>query len=150
MGVYDGAPQIGNGRAGKDDSHTDGDEQSLAYGQLSIWKLETGAGKEGADLAQRAEGLARSARARNLSAIAKAMAGPAGTGNAYALLFARKYAEAVGLLEALYRETNPAADGQIRTLLAWAYVETSRIAEAASWCRFIHCRCRPAIRCWLR
>ncbi len=106
------------------------DEQSLAYGQLSIWKLETGAEKEGADLAQRAEGLARSARTRNLSAIAKAMAGPAGTGNAYALLFARKYAEAVGPLEALYRETNPAADGQIRTLLAWAYVETSRIAEA--------------------
>jgi tetratricopeptide (TPR) repeat protein len=112
------------------------DEQSLAYIQLSIWMLETGAGKEGAELAQKAEGLARSPRTRNLSAIAKAMAGgPAagsgvGVANAYALLFARKFGEAVQPLEAIYRETNPAMDGQIRTLLAWSDVETGRIAEA--------------------
>jgi hypothetical protein len=30
----------------------------------------------------------------------------------------------------LYRETNPSVDGQIRTLLAWADVETGRIEEA--------------------
>jgi tetratricopeptide (TPR) repeat protein len=110
------------------------DEQSLAYCQLSIWKLETGAGKEGVELAQKAEGLARSSRTRSLSAISKAIAGGPGVeavpANVYALLFARKYAEAVGRLEAMYRETNPAADGQIRTLLAWAEVETGRIAEA--------------------
>jgi tetratricopeptide (TPR) repeat protein len=110
------------------------DEQSLAYSQLSIWKLETGSGKDGVELAQKAEGLARGLRARTFSAISKAMAGGPGIGsgpaNVYALLFARKYAEAVGPLEALYRETNPSVDGQIRTLLAWADVETGRIEEA--------------------
>jgi hypothetical protein len=112
------------------------DQQALAYCQLSIWKLETGAAAEGAELARKAEGLARSPRTRNLSAVCKAIAGApgvaAGSGiaNAYALLFARKYAEAFGPLDAMYRETNPAADGQIRTLLAWADVGAGRIAEA--------------------
>jgi hypothetical protein len=45
-------------------------------------------------------------------------------------LFARKYAEAVPLLEAIYRETSPTSDGQIRTLLAWTYVDTGRVADA--------------------
>ena len=112
------------------------DQQALAYCQLSIWKLETGAPAEGAELARKAEGLARSPRTRNLSAVCKAIAGApgvaagSGVGQAYALLFARKYAEAVGPLDAMYRETNPAADGQIRTLLAWADVGAGRIAEA--------------------
>ncbi len=48
----------------------------------------------------------------------------------YALLFARKYAEALPLLNAMYYEISPTVDGQIRTLLAWADVETGRIAEA--------------------
>jgi tetratricopeptide (TPR) repeat protein len=48
----------------------------------------------------------------------------------YALLFERKFKEAVPALEALYRETNPTADAQVRTLLAWAYVETGRLSEA--------------------
>jgi predicted Zn-dependent protease len=48
-----------------------------------------------------------------------------------ALLFARKFADATPPLERLYRETNPSADGQVRTLLAWAYVKTNRTADAA-------------------
>lgn len=110
----------------------EGDQQSLALCQLAVWKLETGLGKEGVELAQKAEGLARSSRTRALIAISKAMAGEPGVGaaSAYALLFARKYGEALQPLEAIYRETNPSVDGQIRTLLAWADVETGRMVEA--------------------
>ena len=46
------------------------------------------------------------------------------------MLFARKYAEAIAPLEGTYRESNPTADGQIRTMLAWAYVRTGKLAEA--------------------
>jgi tetratricopeptide (TPR) repeat protein len=112
------------------------DRQSLAFCQLAVWKLETGSAKEGVELAGKAESLARSPRTRNLSAICKAIGAPPviAPGSAmayvYALVFARKYAEAVGPLETIYRETNPATDGQIRTLLAWAYVEAGRVAEA--------------------
>jgi len=49
---------------------------------------------------------------------------------AFALLFGRKFAEAVQPLEAVYRETAPAGDGQIRTLLAWAEVESGRVGDA--------------------
>jgi tetratricopeptide (TPR) repeat protein len=113
-----------------------GDQQALALCQLLIWKLETGSAKEAAELVGKAEGLARSPRVRNLSAMCRVMAaapgGPSGNrmADVYALLFARRYAEALPLLEAMYRETNPTADGQIRTLLAWADVEMGRIAEA--------------------
>ena len=34
------------------------------------------------------------------------------------------------MLETLYRATSPLADGQVRTLLAWAYVETNRSGDA--------------------
>jgi tetratricopeptide (TPR) repeat protein len=114
----------------------EGDQQALAYCQLSIWKLETGAAGEGAEVARKAEGLAKSLRTRTLSAICKVIAGGpgvasgSGIANAYALLFARKYAEAIRPLEAMYRGINPAADGQIRTLAAWAYVGAGRIADA--------------------
>jgi tetratricopeptide (TPR) repeat protein len=115
----------------------EGDQQSLALCQLAVWKLETGSGKEGRELADKAEAVARSPRARALSAMCRVIAvGPgiesdSGIGYAYALLFARKYAEAIRPLEALYRETNPATDGQIRTLLAWADVEVGHIGEAS-------------------
>ena len=50
---------------------------------------------------------------------------------AYALLLTGKYQAALPLLEKLYRGTDPSADGQIRTLLAWAAVETGHLAQAA-------------------
>jgi len=115
----------------------DGDGRSLALSQWSIWKLETGDAKAAEDLAAQAENSAVSPAARNVSAlcrvISKAGASTSGSrlADAYALLFARKYADALPLLETLYRETDPRADGQIRTLLAWAYVETNRAADAA-------------------
>jgi tetratricopeptide (TPR) repeat protein len=113
------------------------DQQALALCQLAVWKLGTGSAKEGGELAAKAEALARSPRTRALSAICKVIAaGPgivsgSGVGYAYALLFARKYAEAIAPLEALYREANPTTDGQIRTLLAWAEEEAGRVGEAS-------------------
>ena len=117
-----------------------GDQQALAYSQLALWKLQTGSTKEGAELAGKAEGLAQSPRTRNLAAICQAIAaGAAGTAGSpvtspmprvYALLFARKFADARQPLEAIYRETAPSGDGQIRTLLAWAEVESGRIGDA--------------------
>jgi predicted negative regulator of RcsB-dependent stress response len=114
----------------------EGDGRSLALSQLSVWKLETGDAKSAEALAEQAESAAVSPAARNLSAlcriISKPDAGPSGSRlvDGYALLFARKYAQAVPLLEILYRESDPRSDGQIRTLLAWAYVETNRTADA--------------------
>ena len=114
----------------------EGEAQALALCQLSIWKLARGDSKAAADLAARAVPGARSPRLRNISAICRflaAMPVPSSgspLADAYARLFERKFAEAVPLLEGLYRETNPSTDAQIRTLLAWAYVETGRVKEA--------------------
>jgi hypothetical protein len=117
-----------------------GDQQALAYSQLALWKMQTGSTKEGAELAGKAEALAQSPRARNLGAICKAIASgtvsAAGSPltspvpQAYSLLFARKFAGAIQPLEAIYRETAPAGDGQIRTLLAWAEVASGRVEDA--------------------
>ena len=115
-----------------------GDFQALALSQLSIWKLDGGDKKAAADLARQAASAAQSPVARKMGAIATAIAAGGGTStgskvvDAYALLFAKKYREALPLLQAAYAETNPSADGEIRTLLAWAYVETGAIEQAAS------------------
>ena len=114
----------------------EGEAQALALCQLSIWKLETGDSKAAADLAAQAVASARTPRLRNLSAVCRYLtAMPASSSglpaaDAYARLFERKFTEAVPVLEGLYRETNPAADAQVRTLLAWAYVESGRMPQA--------------------
>ncbi|HTC91154.1 MAG TPA: hypothetical protein VK686_22775 [Bryobacteraceae bacterium] len=118
-----------------------GDFQALALSQLSIWKLDGGDQKAAADLARQAAAAAQSPAVRRMSAIAIAIAagGETSSGSkvvdAYALLFAKKYREALPLLQATYAETNPSVDGEIRTLLAWAYVETGAIDQAASLAR---------------
>jgi tetratricopeptide (TPR) repeat protein len=113
-----------------------GDEQSAALSQLAIWKLETGDSKAAADLANQAVARAASPPARNLSEVCRVVATAPGAASgsrmadAYALVFARKFSEATPPLEDLYRQTDPNRDGQIRTMLAWAYVETNRVADA--------------------
>jgi Flp pilus assembly protein TadD len=114
-----------------------GNLQSLALSQLSVWHLDQGDGKAAADLAKQAALGAQSPLVRKVSATAAVIAsGSAASSsskmvNAYALLFAKKYGEALPLLQAAYAETNPSADGEIRTLLAWAYVETGALDKAA-------------------
>ena len=114
----------------------EGDGRSLALSQWSIWKLETGDAKAAEELANQAGGAAVSPGARSAAALCSFIStGSVPSGSpltlAYSLLFARKFAEALPLLETLYRETDPRGDGQIRTLLAWTYVETNRVADAA-------------------
>lgn len=114
----------------------EGDARSFGLCQLSIWKLETGDANSAADLADQAAAHAQSSQAHNLSATCRAIVamGASNSGSkmadAIGLLFARKYALALPLLESTYRETSPSLDGQIRPLLAWAYIETGRVADA--------------------
>jgi tetratricopeptide (TPR) repeat protein len=113
-----------------------GEARALALCQLSIWKLETGDSKAAAELAGQAVSNAQTPRLRNISAVCRYLTSMPASGSgspaadAYASLFQRKFSQAVPILEALYRETNPTADAQVRTLLAWAYVETGRTQEA--------------------
>jgi tetratricopeptide (TPR) repeat protein len=131
-----GRREAGMARLGRLVPALAGDQQSLGYSQLALWKLQTGSTKEGAELAAKSEALAQSQRTRNLSAICQAIASGSSSAagppilRAYTLLFARKFADARQPLEAIYRETAPTADGQIRTLLAWAEVESGRIGDA--------------------
>jgi Flp pilus assembly protein TadD len=116
---------------------SNGDLQSVAFSQLSIWKLETGDRTAAADLANQAVARAQGPFARELSAASRYFASGTAPGpgttmtDAYALLFAKKYREALPVLQANYGLTNPSADGQVRTLLAWAYVEIGAIDQAA-------------------
>jgi Flp pilus assembly protein TadD len=118
----------------------DQDAQSLALSQLAIWKLETGDRTAAIDLANQAAARAQTPPARGMAAARRFVVSGTGAGSAvhsgsvlvdaYALLFAQKYREALPLLQAAYQAANPSADGQIRVLLAWARVETGGFAEA--------------------
>jgi len=113
-----------------------GDLQSVAFSQLAIWKLEAGDRTAAADLANQAAARAQGPFAREMSAACRYFASGTAPGSgttltdAYALLFAKKYREALPLLQAIYGAINPSADGQVRTLLAWAYVEIGAIDQA--------------------
>src|SRR5262249_45870533 len=50
---------------------------------------------------------------------------------AYALLFGRGFAAALPILERMYARSTPASEENLAALLAWAYVESGRIADAA-------------------
>jgi Flp pilus assembly protein TadD len=131
-----GRRQAGVARMEKLAPELEGDSQSLALSQLAIWKLEMGDTKAAADLANEAVTGAQSSQARGISAMCRQIvSGSIGSGSrmadAFALLFAKKYGEALPLLQAAYGETNPSAEGLVRTLLAWAYVETGAIGQAA-------------------
>jgi tetratricopeptide (TPR) repeat protein len=91
----------------------EGGARSLALSQLAIWKMKAGD----------AEAFAGLAAARPDTPGARVL-------DAYGLLLAKKYAEALPLLQAVYEGTNPSADGQVRVLLAWARVETGGFTEA--------------------
>ena len=132
-----GRRKAGLGRMEKLATEAKGDFQSLAFSQLAIWKLEEGDRKAATDLANQAAARAESPQVRKIGEgcryVAAGEAGGSGSKivDALTLLFAKKYGEALPLLQALYGETSPSSDGQVRTLLAWAYVETGAIDKAA-------------------
>ncbi len=132
-----GRRKAGMDRMAKLAPELEGDVQALAFSQLAVWKLEMGDGKAGAELANEAAARAQSPQARGISALCRYIASGSAVSSgskmadAYGMVFAHKYREALPLLQAIYSETNPSADGQIRTLLAWAYVETGAVEKAA-------------------
>lgn len=113
-----------------------GDFQSVVLSQLSIWKLDVGETKAAADLAAQAATKAQSPQAQGISGMCADIAsGSTGSGSkladALALLFAGKLRETLPLLQAVYSETSPSPNGQVRALLAWTYVETDAVDKAA-------------------
>lgn len=134
-----GRRKTGMARMEKLTTELEGDLQSLGLSQLAIWKLEIGDSKAAAELANQAVLRAQSPQVRGIGGVCRYIAsGTAGSGasssskmaDAYALLFAKKFGEALPLLQSIYGDTNPSADGQVRTLLAWAYVETGAMDRA--------------------
>ncbi len=115
----------------------DADGQSVGLCQLSVWKLESGDAKAAIELAEHGAEAAASPGTRSLSAICKFIANPpaaksgSATVDAYGLIFTRKFREALPVLQSMYAETNMLRDGQVRTLLAWAYLETGNVTEAS-------------------
>lgn len=132
-----GRGQAGMARLEKLAPELNGDLQSLVFSQLAIWNLEIGNRTTAADLANQAVANAQGPFARDLSAACRYFASGVQPSSrttltdAYALLFAKKFREALPLLQAIYGATSPSADGQVRTLLAWAYVETGTVGQAA-------------------
>jgi Flp pilus assembly protein TadD len=120
-----GRRRAGVDRMEKLAGHASGDLQALALGQMAVWKLEAGDTRAAADLSTQAESHAESPGVRTMSGAARMAI------EAYTPLFEKKYQEAIPLLETRYAQTNPSADGQVRTLLAWAYLETGQIDKAA-------------------
>jgi tetratricopeptide (TPR) repeat protein len=106
-----------------------GEGPAVGACQLSIWKLQTGDSRGAVSMADQAVKIARSPAVRTITAMCQAVA-DGSKENAFGLMLAHKYAEALPIIEKTYRETNPSFDGQIRTLLAWAYVENGRAADA--------------------
>ena len=114
-----------------------GDLLSLGLSQLAIWKLESGDGKAATEWANEASARSQNPQVRGVSAAIQFLAdgNAASSGSkmvdAYALMLAKRYREAVPLLQVEYGESNPSTDWQVRTLLAWAYVETGEMDRAA-------------------
>jgi tetratricopeptide (TPR) repeat protein len=113
-----------------------GEPGVLAAAQLSFWRLQTGDRAGATKLAETAFAHAASPAAKNLAAVCRFLARtPVGQSqfsniNAMALMLNRQFADAIPLLEKVLAEANPAADGQVRTLLAWAYNETGKVEQA--------------------
>jgi hypothetical protein len=113
-----------------------GDAQAAALCDLAIWKLQSGDETEAAGLAARAVQASVSDRARALSALCVAVAdrrqnADSAVAQAYRSVFARDFRSAAPEIEKQYLATDPMKDGQVRSLLAWALVETGRNAEAS-------------------
>ena len=82
-------------------SASDGDLQAFTFSQLAIWKLEMGDSKAAADLANEAAMRARSPQAHRIAGLCLHITS-GGAGDAFALLFAKKFREAIPLLLAGY------------------------------------------------
>src|SRR5664280_330998 len=129
------------------------DIASRAYAELAIWSLETGDREGAAGLAQKALSIAGPTSAGN-ALVAKFLAqapasssewvvraeqqfpGPAQSAIknfslAYALLVNQQFQPAMLLLRQMWETGSPTADEGLPVMLAWCYLETGRVKEAA-------------------
>jgi Flp pilus assembly protein TadD len=129
------------------------DIASRAYAELAVWSLETGDRERAAGLAQKALSIAGPASAGN-ALVAKFLAlPPAGPSEwavraeqqfpgppqsairdfalAYALLVQQQFQPAMLLLRQMWETGSPTADEGLPVMLAWCYLETGRLKEAA-------------------
>jgi len=129
------------------------DIASRAYAELAIWSLETGDREGAARLAQKALSIAGPTSAGN-ALVAKFLAqapasssewvvraeqqfpGPAQSAIknfslAYALLVNQQFQPAMLLLRQMWENGSPTADEGLPVMLAWCYLETGRVKEAA-------------------
>jgi tetratricopeptide (TPR) repeat protein len=128
-----------------------GDAGAFATAQLSLWRLGAGDAQGAKTLADRALQNSTGAAVRSIAALCQFLAEPRADAAAlqsaaestisnpefrdlavaYAMLYARNFPAAVHELKPLYEKTSPAVDGPIRTLYAWALVESGKVDQAA-------------------
>jgi tetratricopeptide (TPR) repeat protein len=128
------------------------DYAAYANAQLAIWYLVAGQPGPAQDRAAAAMQSAQMPPVRAAAAVSRFLTQPRpdasqwmiaaeqvfGPGNsplkttaiAYGLLLSRQFAPASEVFRSMYQQTQPALDGQIRTLYAWTLIETSRKADA--------------------
>jgi Flp pilus assembly protein TadD len=115
-----------------------GEVAVLSGAQLGFWKLQTGDRPGALELAMDSGRRATSPVARTQAAIVAflAQSAPAKSSsplvNGVALLLAHRPADAIAPLRQVFDKTHPSFDGQVRTLLAWAEVDTGRVQDAKS------------------
>jgi tetratricopeptide (TPR) repeat protein len=113
-----------------------GEPLATAKSQAALWRLETGDRTAASRLAREAAAATANPNTRSIAALVFTVAqeiradGGSPLANAYAQMLSRRFSEAVPALEIAYRETNPSLDAPVRTLLAWAYVESGRARDA--------------------
>jgi Tfp pilus assembly protein PilF len=129
-----------------------GDLAAYTNAQLAIWYAVAGQSGPAQERAARALETAQSPQVRAASAIARFVTQPEADASqaliaaeqtfgaatspvktiaiAYGLLLSRQFGPASEPFRTLYQQSQPALDGQVRTLYAWTLVETSRKADA--------------------
>jgi tetratricopeptide (TPR) repeat protein len=129
------------------------DIASRAYAELAIWSLETSDREGAARLAQKALSIAGPASAGN-ALVAKFLSQPPASSSewevraeqqfpgaaqsaiknfslAYALLVNQQFQPAMLLLRQMWEGGSPTADEGLPAMLAWCYLETGRVKDAA-------------------
>jgi Flp pilus assembly protein TadD len=113
------------------------DTFAYAGAQLSFWKLMTGDRYAGAIFSMNARARATNPGLRSLAAVCQWLAQPTTQGpppnpwvQAVGMVLLRQLTPAAPVLEKVYRETPPTADGDVRALLAWVDLENKQ-AESA-------------------
>ncbi len=133
------------------------DVASRAYAELAIWSLMSGEREGAARLAQKALSIAGPASVGNAMVAKFLSLPPAGSSEwvvraeqafpgpaqsaiknfslAYALLVSRQFQPAMLLLRQMWETGSPTADEGLPVMLAWSYLETGRVKDAAALLR---------------